>query len=405
MICNHTDLTSFPNKFVCHNCGKKWYRVTPGIYESYDRHIAGEYKETLRMVNGKLTDVVGRQWARVVNEPGRWRDTLADMAERIEEFGRGSRQRALKFNPSFRPGDIVDVMDDDGEYQFGGRVVSKLPGERYLLISGRVVREVDLRQHQVEFFGRGLAVNPGDPRAIKFQREHVPAVKLDDGTIVVGKKLDLHGNIISRLPKTQSPYVVDTGWVNIGNKRWVSRKEAEELCGKRECVNIEAAAKGVREVDWSERHPDIVEYGKKWEKIYNRMKSNPHFQPNDLFFFDAELDFLVRFGLVIPRQPGTLFETDHGIFRLREYSEEYVGWYVDQVKAKQGSTTSWAGVPREILDKVVPARRLNQGRRHAVGHSAKKSLAARLWNIEHKEEYNKRMREYMRDYRKRRFRS
>lgn len=284
--CNHEELIKSANKFTCWQCGEKFFRVTPAIYETSDRP-----RLVLRLAGDTLrSDVTSQTWERVPNEPGHWRDPLADMAERIDEFRRGSHQQVLKFNPSFRPGDIVDVMDDNGEYQFGGRILSRLPKDRYLLINGQVVREVDLRQHQVEFFGRGLMVNP-------------------------------------------------------------------------------------------------------------------RFQPSELFFFDAELGFLTKFGLVIPRVPGTLVETDHGIYRLRVYDEEKVGWYVDCVKAKQGAMTSWAGVPPEILSKAVAAGKYAKGRRSAHRNSAKRSLAARLWNVKHKEEYNKRMREYMRDYRKLRFRS
>jgi hypothetical protein len=428
--CNHEELIKSASKFTCWQCGKKFYRVTPAIYETSDRP-----RYRLLLVRGTLTnDVTSQTWERVPNEPGHWRDPLADMAERIEEFGRGSHQQEMKFNPgdpraikfqkehivavrrtsptlkiftakgevthpgvilahglslrefgddgsrgwinkktgkwvtreeaeqlsganesynlrslvkfgdfkhydevdfvdnpSFRPGDIVDVMDDNGEYQFGGRIISRLPKDRYLLINGQVVREVDLQQHRVEFFGRGMAINPGDPRAIKFQKEHVPAIKLDTGRIVVGKKHDLHGNIITRLADNERPYVVETGFYNINTRKWVSRNKAEKLCGHRECVTIEGESRGVR---------NVREYGKTWNKIYDEMVDNPRFSPADLFFFDAELDFLVKFGLVIPRVPGTLVETDHGIYRLRVYDEEKVGWYVDCVKCKQGSFRS-----------------------------------------------------------------
>jgi len=302
-----------------------------------------------------------------------------------------------QMNPSHRPGDIVDIMDDNNDWVFGGRVVSKLPGDRYLLISGVVVREVDTRPHQVEFFGRRLEVNPGhgSQAAIKFQQDHVPAVKLDDGTIILGKKHDIHGNIISRLLKDKSPYVAETGFYNTKRKEWVSRHMADLLCGNRECVIIEAASRGIDS-------KGLTEFDEPWQKIYREMcKDNP----NELFFFDSELDFLVKFGQVIPRIPGTMFETDHGIYRLVTYDEDKVGWYVDCVRAKQGSSpdvkknplpvediyVQLTKIARDILESVASNhsendRKVQLGRFWAIFHILKKSEQTE-WVLRHTDCY------------------
>lgn len=314
MNCKHTNLTELLSDFTCDQCGKLWSRDRNSrVYVSYDR----PYSE-LQLEHGQLVDtgVVRYTWKQA--SPGHWRLTTADFADRLEDLRRGTRQRELKFNPAFRPGDIVDTLDDNGEWQFGGRIVSKLPNGRYLLINGLVIREVDMRAHQVELFGRTLAVNPSEDYVEDYWvRQYCLSRERD---VLAG-----------RPPST----VTRLSWSYIKSER--AKAYAERLWKNHLLYAAEAGKPLPADTPLLDTNMVASVSDEELGKLLGNPRDVSKIPRDKLFFYNEELDFLVEFGLVIPRQPGTLFETDHGIFRLTEYSEELEGWFVDCVKMKQGS--------------------------------------------------------------------
>jgi hypothetical protein len=96
-------------------------------------------------------------------------------------------------------------------------------------------------------------------RARWFRDNHTIAIKTLSGKIVVGKPSDIHSDIIERY---RANHIEDLpvgcgvndycGWVNNKTGEWVSRDEAERLCGFREAISLGGAAEGVSWMEYSD---------------------------------------------------------------------------------------------------------------------------------------------------------